>query len=339
VLYSVWAANFVGFNGDAMRNLSAQFLTLATKQKATGPLVIGHRLLATSLLHTGDIANCRAHFDQAIALYGPVEHRPLSIRFSQDVGVTILSFRSLALWVLGYPEAALTDIHRAVERVRESGQAAALMYTFNVTSMILAFCGNHDTANAQCEELVALADEKGGAFWRASGMLRQGQLVALTGKASDAARVITSGITAYRSTGSTVWLPFYLAALAKANAEVGQLEDAWRWMEEAMSLTESTGEKWSEAEINRLAGEIALLSPAPRKEKARAHFMQALDIARQQQARSWELRASMSLARLWRSQGKVREARELLAPVYGWFTEGFDTRDLKEAKALLDELA
>jgi predicted ATPase len=151
--------------------------------------------------------------------------------------------------------------------------------------------------------------------------------------------MITSGITAYRSTGSTIWLPFYLAVLAKTNAEVGQLEDAWRWMEEAMSLMESTGEKWSEAEINRLAGEIALLSPAPRKEKAGAQFMQALEIARQQQAKSWVLRAAMSLARLWRSQGKVQQARELLAPVYGWFTEGFDTRDLKEAKAFLDELA
>ena len=305
VLYSIWAANFVAFNGDAMRNLSAQFLALATKQKATGLLVIGHRLMATSLLHTGDIANGRAHFDQAIALYEPVEHRPLTIRFSQDVGVTILSFRSLALWVLGYPEAALTDIHHAVERVREIGQAATLMYAFNVTSLILALCGNHDPANAQCEELVALADEKGGAFWRASGMLRQGQLVALTGKASDAVRVITSGITAYRSTGSTMWLPFYLAVLAKANAEVGRFEDAWRWMEEAMTLTESTGEKWSEAEINRLAGEIALLSPAPRKEKARAYFKQALEIARKQQAKSWELRAAMSLARLWRDQGKT----------------------------------
>jgi predicted ATPase len=210
--------------------------------------------IRSSLLHTGDFANGRAHFDQAIALYEPVEHRPLTIRFSQDVGVTILSFRSLALWVLGYPEAALTDIHHAVERVREIGQAATLMYAFNVTSLILALCGNHDTANAQCEELVALADEKGGAFWRASGMLRQGQLVALTGKASDAVRVITSGITAYRSTGSTMWLPFYLAVLAKANAEVGRFEDARRWMEEAMTLTESTGEKWSEAEIYHLAG-------------------------------------------------------------------------------------
>ena len=129
VLYSVWAANFVAFNGDAMRRLSAQFLTLATKQKATGPLAIGHRLLATSLLHTGDIAVSRAHYDQAIALYEPVEHRPIAIRFGQvDIGVMILSYRSLALWVLGYPEAALADTERALMDAREISHAGTLMY-------------------------------------------------------------------------------------------------------------------------------------------------------------------------------------------------------------------
>jgi predicted ATPase len=339
VLYSVWAANFVSFNGDAMRKLSSQFLTLATKQKATGPLAIGHRLLATSLLHTGEIADCRAHFDQAIELYEPEEHRPLAIRFSQDVGVTILSFRSLALWVLGYPEAALNDTDHAVERVREIGQAATLMYAFNVTSLTLGLRGNYATANTQCEELVALADEKGSAFWKAFGMLRQGYLIALAGEASDAVRVITSGITAFRSTGATMWLPLYMSQLAIAYAELGQFDDAWRCVGEAMTVAETTKERWCDAEINRVAGEIALKSPESDTAKAQVHFERALAIARQQQAKSWELRAAMSLARLWRDQGKVQQARELLAPVYGWFTEGFDTRDLKEAKALLEELA
>jgi predicted ATPase/class 3 adenylate cyclase len=339
VLYSVRAANIVAFNGDAMRELSAQFLTLATKQKATGPLAIGHRLLATSLLHTGEIANCRAHFDQAIALYDPVEHRPLAIRFSQDVGVSILSFRSLALWVLGYPEAALNDTDHAVERVREIGQAATLMYAFNVTSLTLGLRGNYATANTQCEELVALADEKGSPFWKAFGMLRQGCLLALTGKASDAVRVITSGITAFRSTGATLWPPLYMSQLASAYAELGQFDDAWRCVGEAMTVAETTKERWCDAEINRVAGEIALKSPEADTAKVEAHFEQALAVARQQQAKSWELRAAMSLARFWRDQGKVQQAHELLAPVYGWFTEGFDTRDLKEAKALLEELA
>ena len=139
--------------------------------------------------------------------------------------------------------------------------------------------------------------------------------------------------------GATVWLPKELSYLAKAYAELGQFDDAWRYIGEALSTTEATKESWTEAEINRIAGEIALKSPEPDEAKAEEYFERALLVARQQQAKSWELRAAMSLARLWRDQGKVQQARELLAPVYGWFTEGFDTRDLKDAKALLTVLS
>ena len=170
-------------------------------------------------------------------------------------------------------------------------------------------------------------------------MASQGCLFAQTGKTSDAVRMLTSGITAYRSTGATLWAPFHLSNLATSYASLGQLEDAWRCVGETMTAVATTKEKWFEAEANRIAGEIALLSPEPDAAKAQDYFERALAVAREQKAKSWELRAAMSLARLWRDQGKVREARELLAPVYGWFTEGFDTRDLKEAKVLLEELA
>ena len=134
-------------------------------------------------------------------------------------------------------------------------------------------------------------------------------------------------------------LPSWLSYLAAAHAELGQLDDAWRCIGEAMSTIETTKESWFEAEVNRIAGEIARKSPEPDAAKAEAYFERALAVARQQQAKSWELRAAMSMARLWRDQGKRDEARDLLAPVYGWFTEGFDTLDLKEAKSLLDELS
>ena len=134
-------------------------------------------------------------------------------------------------------------------------------------------------------------------------------------------------------------MPLHLSYLARAYAELGQFDDAWRCIGEAMTAVETTKERWFEAEVHRIAGEIALMSPEPDAAKAEAYFERALAVARQQQAKSWELRAAMSIARLWRDQGKVQQARELLAPVYGWFTEGFDTRDLKEAKALLEELA
>jgi predicted ATPase len=137
----------------------------------------------------------------------------------------------------------------------------------------------------------------------------------------------------------SVWMPLWLSYLARAYAALGEFDDAWCSIREAMTAIETTKERWCEAEAHRVAGKIARLSPGPDISKVEAYFHCSLEVARQQQAKSWELRASMSLARLWRDQGKVQQARELLAPVYGWFTEGFDTRDLKEAKALLQELA
>jgi len=183
-----------------------------------------------------------------------------------------------------------------------------------------------------------LADEKGALLWKAIGMAQRGCVMALTGKASDAVHVLTSGITASRSTGATLWMPLYLSCLARAHVDLGKFDDAWRCIGEAMTAVETTKERWYEAELNRLAGEIALQSPKPDTIKAEDHFERALSVARRQQAKSWELRAATSMARLWRDQGKPQQARELLAPVYNWFTEGFDTPDLKEAKALLDEL-
>ncbi len=150
--------------------------------------------------------------------------------------------------------------------------------------------------------------------------------------------MITAGITALRPMGFTFGKPWSLSHLAIAHTDLGELDDAWRCVDEATSTIDATKERWFEAEANRIAGEIAMMSSAPDAAKAEAYFERALAVARKQQAKSWKLRAAMSMARLWRDQGKRDEARDLLAPVYGWFTEGFDTLDLKEAKALLDEL-
>jgi predicted ATPase len=291
-----------------------------------------------SSLHTGDIAQGRVHFDRAIALYEPAEHRPLATRFGQDTRVAALSFQSFVLWMLGYPEVALTNSDKALKDAREISQAATLMYALDVIPLTHIHCGNYATANVQLDEVAALADVKGALFWKALGMSLQGWLFALTGEPSNAVQMITSGIAACRSTGATVCVPSHLSYLGRAYAELGQFDDARRYVGEAITAVETSNERWFEADIHRVAGEIALMSPGPDAAKAEACFERALAVARAQQAKSWELRAAMSIARLWRSQGKSQQARELLAPVYSWFTEGFDTRDLKEAKALLDEL-
>jgi class 3 adenylate cyclase/predicted ATPase len=338
VLYGFWVANFVAFNGDVCRDLAAHFLALAEKLATTAPLMIGHRLMGNSLMSTGDIAESRAHYDQAIALYNRAQHRPLATRFGVDSGVAILSLRSWALWSLGCPGAALADADHALRDAREIDHAATLIYALTIPPLTHIQCGHYATANAQSHEGVELADEKGTLFWKAWGIMNQGCVSVLTGKASDAVQMIGSGLAAFRSTGATALEPLWLSHLARANADLGQYDDAWRCIGEALTAVETTKETLFEAEVHRFAGEIALLSGEPDAAKAEAYFERALAVARAQQAKSWELRAAMSMARLWRDQGKRRKARDLLAPVYGWFTEGFDTLDLKQAKGLLEEL-
>ena len=288
----------------------------------------------------GDFADGKEHFDRALAIYDPAEHRPLTTRSGRDVGVTLLSVRSGCLWHLGYPSASRNDGERAVNEAREIGQAATLMYALWWASWFHMHYGAYAEAQSLLDELAALADEKDATlFWKATEIAFRGALFALTGKASDAVRAITSGMTSLRSTGAALYEPWHLWHLAMAYAELGQHDDARRCIEDAIDKVERSNEKWCEAEVHRIAGEIALKSPAPDMQKAEKHFERAVSVAHQQQMKSFELRAATSLARLWRDQGKVQQARELLAPVYGWFTEGFDTRDLKEAKALLQELA
>jgi predicted ATPase len=241
--------------------------------------------------------------------------------------------------MLGYPDAGLASAEQAIQEAREIGQAASLMYALFLTSFPLIFCGKYPKAKVFLDELEALADEKGSLFWKAGEHFVQGCLLALTGEPSEALQVLNSGFTATRSTGATIFAPFTSSHVATVQAKLGLFEDAWRSIGEAMTAVETTKETWFEAELHRIAGQIALKSPERDAAKAEGCFDRALAVARAQQAKSWELRADTSLARLWRDQGKVQQARELLAPVYGWFTEGFDTRDLKEAKALLEELA
>jgi class 3 adenylate cyclase/predicted ATPase len=339
VLYGVWGVDRIAVNGDAMRDLSAQFLALASKQSATVPLMNGHRIVGVSLLLTGDISEGRESLDRAITLYDPVEHPTLAARFAVDIAVSIWCYRSIALWLLGYPDAALADTKRVVQHARGIGQAASLMFALHHSSLTQIQFGHYAAANADADELAVLAEEKDASLWKASGLLWRGCLLTMTGKASDAIPAITAGLAALRSTGSTMWMPLLLTYLARAHSALGQSDEARRCIGEAMTAVETAKERWCESEVNRVAGEIWLRSPDPDRQKAEDYVRRALTVARTQQARSLELRAAMSMARLWRDQGKPLQARELLAPVYDWFTEGFDTLDLKEAKALLNSLA
>ena len=241
VLYGFWVANIVAFNGDVARNLAAQFLEFAEKQRATAPLMMGHRMMGISLTMTGDIAKAQAHCDLAFALYDPADHRQLATRFGVDARVAVWSYRSLSLWIFGHPDAALADAEHVLKDAREIGQAATLMYALFHTAYFAYFhCRNYAATNALLHELIALADEKGAAFWKAGGEMLQGCVLAFTGKPSDAVHTITTGLGAWRSTGATLFIPGHLSCLARALAELGQLEDAWRCVGEAMTVIETT---------------------------------------------------------------------------------------------------
>jgi predicted ATPase len=185
-----------------------------------------------------------------------------------------------------------------------------------LTICTYVFCGDDAAATAQLDELAGLAEEKGAPYWRAFTLWMQGWLLTLAGQAPEAVHKLTSGITAWRSTGAALYAPTQLSYLAAAYAKLGQFDDARRSIGEAITAMEASKETWFEAELNRTAGEIALKSSEPDSAHAEMYFERALAVARRQHAKSWELRAAMSMARLWRDQGKVRQARELLAPVY-----------------------
>jgi predicted ATPase len=337
VLYGTLTWGIVNFNGDLLRPLAARFLALAQKERTTGSLLTGHRLMGAFLLYAGHIVESHQHQEQTLALYNPTEHRALAVRFGTDARPHTLCYRSFTFWLLGYPEAALADADHAVSDAREIGQAGTLMNVLALTSLTHILCGNRVAAEAQTNELVTLADEKNAVYWKAFGTWVQGWLCSVSGKAAEAIQMLALGMNAWQSTGATLLSPTQLSCLAAACAKLGHFDDARRSIGEAMSVMGTSKETWFEAEVNRVAGEIALMSPKSDAAKAETYFHRALAVARQQQAKSWELRAARSMAR--RDQGRRDEAREFLAPVYGWFTEGFNTRDLKEAEALLEELA
>jgi tetratricopeptide (TPR) repeat protein len=244
VLYGVFIASVGAFDGDATREIASHTLELAEKQSASFPRVLGHNNLGGTLMMRGDIAEARAHFDQSIALYDPVAHRPLATRFGEDQTVATLVLRSRTLWLLGYPEAALRDTDNALKIARETAQVGSLMIALAWTAAPLILCGNYSRATTITHELSALAEEKNATFWKVTGTLNQGLLLALKGDASNAVQMIMAGMTGLRAMGFTQGTPGCLSSLAIAYAELGQFDDAWRFVGEAISTIEATKERW-----------------------------------------------------------------------------------------------
>jgi class 3 adenylate cyclase/predicted ATPase len=339
VLFGLWVSNHNAGTIAAALEHAANFLSSAQSQASSGPLLIGHRTLAHSLMCSGDHRAALAHAETAASLYRPDEHRDSALRYGVDIGVSAFDLLSWALWLRGYPDRSARAADRALAYSRQLGHAHTLAHAFHGSGRAAVFARDVATVYACGNDCVAIASEHGFALWAARGRILQGWADAQRGQATTGIARIRDGLAAAAATGSRVHTPLYLTLLAEALALAGEIEEGLAALDDALAQAAASGEKGWDAEIHRLCGELTGRLPYPGSAKAEDSFRTALAIAREQGTRGYELRAATSLARLWREQGRRDEARDLLAPLYGSFTEGFDTQDLKEAEALLGELA
>jgi class 3 adenylate cyclase/predicted ATPase len=336
----LWNYHFVRAEYQMAHALGEQLLTLAQQAQDSAMLLVAHRALGTTGFFMGAVASAHAHLAQGIALYDSQQHRALALLYGEDTGVTCRCFAACTLWYLGYPDQGRAQMDEAVTLAQQVAHLFSLGFALSIAAMFHQFRREMRAAQEYAESAISLTQEQGFQYWRAHSAVHRGwALVQQQGQAQEGIEQITQGLRAHRGIGAEITRPYFLALLAEAQGTRGEPETGLTVLGEALTLAETTGVRWYESEIYRLQGELLLQQSSDNQAEAEDCFHHALDIARNQQAKSFELRTATSLARLWQQQGKRQEAQDLLAPVYGWFTEGFDTADLKDAKALLDELA
>jgi predicted ATPase len=319
------------------RELVEQLYRLAQHVQDPDLLLQAHMARGTILLLLGEITTARSHLEQAIAFYNPQQHRSHAFRYSLDPGVISLSRASWALWLLGYPDQAFSRSQETLDLARELAHPPSLANALSFAATLHQFRQEGQETQILAEATVVLATEQGLAQWQAAGTFLRGWVLTAQGQGADGLAQLHQGLAAYRATGTVLDLPWYLGVLAEAYGRTGQAEAGLTTLVEALAAVDKTD--FYEAELYRLKGTLLLGQTVPDVSQAEACFQQALAVARHQQAKSLELRAAMSLSRLGQQQGKRDEARRLVAAVYGWFTEGFDTSDLQDAKTLLEDLA
>jgi TOMM system kinase/cyclase fusion protein len=321
------------------REVGEQLFSLARRAQDPVLLQQAHNAMAVALLHLGELSAAQAHLQQGIALYDPQQHRALILRLGIDLGVFFLAYMVRPLWLLGYPDQALQQSQKALTMAQELAHPFSLTYARLFAAWGHQFRREAQATQVQAEASLAVAGEQGFAFFVAFATVLRGWALAEPGQSDAGIVQMCEGMAACRTTGAEADRPYFLALVAEAYGRGKRYDEGLAMLEEALALVDQSEERYWEAEIHRLKGELLLARSAENQVEAEACWHQALEVARRQGAKSLELRAAMSLSRLWQQQGKRDDARELLAPLYGWFTEGFDTTDLQEAKALLEELS
>jgi predicted ATPase len=317
--------------------LDEDLLRLSRERDDDAGLVLGHQACGTSQMLAGRFALSRLHLEAALALYDPTSHSSLAHQTGSHPQVVAQAYLAFVLFCLGFPDEALTRTSAAIAEARGLAHSPSLASSLMGGTVLLSLAGDNQALDEQADDLVTVSTDQGLLFWRPMGMIYRGWVKVQDGGAAEGISLLRNGSIAYRATGAELWMPYYTAFLARACEIAGQIGEALTQLDDALQIAERTGERWFAAELNRHKGRLLLQQG--HSEAAEELYRKALSVAEEQGAKLWELRAAVSLARLRRDQGRPTEARDLLAPVYGWFTEGFGTPDLKEAKALLDELA
>jgi predicted ATPase len=338
-LYGVWNLYYVSCKLQKARGFAEEFLDQAQRQKDRARLVAAHGMVGQVLTTLAEFDSARYHSEKLIEYWDQEKDRSLGVLYGEHPAISILGFQSWIYWFLGYPDQALERSRRALENAYDLSHA-------NSTGFALIFTGWHhkfrrepEVVLERTDKLIALAAEQSLPFWLALAIALKGWAKAAQGEVDEGIARMQEGLAAASATGAQVFVPGLLALLAEGYQKAGQYDKGLSLITEALSTVERAGERWHETELHWLKGTLLLAGSSQNEVEAEARFRQAIAVAQGQGAKSMELRSATSLARLWSKQGKRTEACDLLAPLYGWFTEGYNTPDLMDAKALLDELS
>ena len=339
VLFGLW--RFYGMRSQlhTAGELGETLLRLAQRTDAPALAVIAHYAFGSTWLWLGVLPAARQHVEDGSARDTPDQRRAPVFRMGQNPGVACRANVARALWLLGYPDQALARVHEPLALADELSHPYSLAHSRSVAATVSQWRRDVQATYEQAEAAVALSAAQGFPLWVAQGTSVRGWALALQGEGEEGMAQVRQGIVAGRATGAVLNVPYVCTVLADVCDHLGHAEDGLQAQAEAHTLVEQHENRAWEAEVARLQGILLLRQTGTPQAEAEAWLRRALDVARRQEAKALELRAAMSLSRLWQQQGKRTEARQLLAPIYGWFTEGFDTADLQEAKALLAALA
>jgi predicted ATPase len=337
VLIGLWRFYLTRAKHDTAHELAQQLLSLAQHSTDAELLLEAHRPPGQTFFCFGELVKARSHLEEAIALYDRHRHRSHAFIYGHDAGVTCRAFGALALWLLGYPGSALERSHQALGTAHGLSHPPSLAFALAFAVLLHQWRREFETAQKHVSALVTLSTQHEFRLWEGFGTILRGWTLTMQARADEGIEQIEQGLDAWRATGSELYRPYFLALLAEACWKRNDVEAGLRAIAEAMDMIDENRERVWEAELHRLRGELLLARRASEEPAAELCFQRAIEVARSQGAKSWELRAATSLGHLWKRQGRIEEAERLLSDVYGWFSEGFDTADLADAKLLLHD--